>query len=68
MQLAHLALTQCPELKKGSFSKLEERCPDLCDEDCARACKLPANPPQTLLTAAGLHLQVLLGRGRLAKQ
>eukprot|EP00439_Symbiodinium_sp_Y106_P055903 s2045_g7.t2 len=34
LQLAHLALTQCPELKKGSFSKLEERCPDLCDEDC----------------------------------
>ncbi|CAE7860554.1 unnamed protein product [Symbiodinium microadriaticum] len=34
LQLAHLALTQCPELKTGSFSKLEERCPDLCDEDC----------------------------------
>ena len=65
LQLAHLALTQCPELKTGSFSKLEERCPDLCDEDCARARKLPANPHPKLLTlAAGLHLQVLLRRGR----
>eukprot|EP00913_Durusdinium_trenchii_P036015 g33697.t1 len=34
LQLAHLALTKHPRLKDEPFYKLEELCPDLCQEDC----------------------------------
>jgi len=34
LQLAHLALAQVPALKEAPFQQLEQRCPELCQEDC----------------------------------
>lgn len=34
LQLAHLALTQHPSLQEKPFARLQELCPELCEEDC----------------------------------
>lgn len=34
LQLAHLALTQHPFLQEKPFTRLQELCPELCEEDC----------------------------------
>jgi len=34
LQFAHLALVQHPVLQEKSFADLQERCPELCEEDC----------------------------------
>lgn len=34
LQLAHLALTQHPSLQEKPFTRLQELCPELCEEDC----------------------------------
>ncbi|CAL1148108.1 unnamed protein product, partial [Cladocopium goreaui] len=38
LQLAHLALTQHPSLQEKPFTRLQELCPELCEEDCRLAC------------------------------
>lgn len=35
LQFAHLALVQHPVLQEKSFADLQERCPELCEEDCS---------------------------------
>jgi len=37
LQLAHLALTQHPFLQEKPFTRLQELCPELCEEDCRLA-------------------------------